>query len=272
MAEERAKLAKQRHLGRDAPTLLQRLTLPHVVPASEESHVIEVGVVQHRYPFRADQAYPTARLGGERRDRERVPWAFAQKCGKVCQPPGGPRADGAARDRHRTEDLERDSELVGYEDPHGVGVRMCLTESKPLRDETQDGAQLAGSSHVPERLDPRVITPLVHDEQAIACPARQAFCASDVHRQRLLDEHGYITDEELLDRLLVNGRWGRDDGPVDFGERLDPLRRDMRAGVGRVPSPIRGDVDDGDGATEVDEVAQDASAPATAADQRDVLN
>ena len=111
-----------------------------------------------------------------------------------------------------------------------------------------------------------MVAPFVHHEQAIGRERLEPVGSGCVVAERLLDEHGDVVVERVLDHRGVRDDRRHDDDRVEAGHAPDvgddgrgtSVRRSLPAGLGS-----RHDLDV---AVEGSQVAQDVGAPLTAPD------
>ena len=136
------------------------------------------------------------------------------------------------------------------------------------RPTTRPSASAPGQ--VAKRLDPRVVAPLVHDEEALRRRLREPAGARGIVGERLLHVQGQPGREKLVDHRGVRARRRADDGALNVvrqrADRVDdPGNARGQRRLARSPASAH----HRHVATERDEVAQDVDAPAAEADERE---
>ena len=117
--------------------------------------------------------------------------------------------------------------------------------------------------------DSWVVPPLVHHEEASRSERSESLRVLDVVTERLLDEHGDVVLESLVDDCSVRRDRRDDDERID-GAELGHPRNDRRSASCPRPGDARvGSCQHRHIASERPQVPQDVSAPLPAADQPD---
>ena len=109
---------------------------------------------------------------------------------------------------------------MGQVNPQAVDVAVRRAPALAHAVDADRLPELAAARDVAKRLDPWVVAPLVHHEQALAGLASEALGRLGVGRHRLLDVHGHTELEHLVEDGRVGGYRSRDDDAVCFAERF----------------------------------------------------
>ena len=231
-----------------------------------DQDVVAVGVGEHRDPVLAHepQLAPAlaARDGHVDRGR-RLPVA------KQTDEPGHHAAAALDRRGPRVRDLpehlERDRDVVRGEHPDPVDIAVRVAPADPRRVQRRDRPELARARDAPERLDARVVTPLVHHEEPVRSTRRQRGRVGGIVGERLLHEDGHTQVEQLVQHLRVRGGRGDHHRTLNLAQILD--RGDDGAGAARLgPLAARRAASDYDDLTaQPKEVTQHVHAPPAAA-------
>jgi len=174
--------------------------------------------------------------------------------------------DRAARLRELAENLDREREVVWTKDPDRVDVvRVPPADAGAAQPDHETELTLARDSR--ERLDSRVIAPLVHHEEPLL--AAEPGRVGGIRRQRLLDEDRHSARERLVADLRVGLRRHGHDDSLHLRE-LRRRRHDRgRSALARGRPARIGPCHDAHAAAQREEVPQDEPSPSSAADQAD---
>ena len=130
-------------------------------------------------------------------------------------------------------------------------------------------SELTAARDLAERLDPGMVSPLVHHEQALPGLTGQALGRLGIDGHRLLDIHRDPELKHLVEDVGVRRRWRRDDDAIGFTERVHSLDDPVGARCLGPRDALGRACHDRHATAEPAQVPQDLAAPATATHQSD---